>query len=161
MLRAASSDRSACRAAIPRSSGKATNPSRRSCSVRRGVGAQSDRRHAGDRRQRRPAVGQRRRFVQVRDALLGDDMGDVVAVDHHRRDRHAGVLADLDGVERLDKRGDPALLECLGDLHDQFATATAAPSPCARLATRRTSACGRAGRVPCSGPRRSRAAGRR
>ena len=87
------------------------------------LGAQADRRHAGDRRQRRPAVGQRRRLVQVRDTLLGDDMADVVAVDHHRRDRHAGILADLDGVERFDERRDPALLECLRDLHHQFSTA--------------------------------------
>ena len=42
-------------------------------------------------------------LVQIGDAFLGDDMADVVAVDHHRRDRHAAAFADLDGIQRFDE----------------------------------------------------------
>ena len=50
-------------------------------------------------------------------------MTHIVAINHHRRDRHAAVAPDLHRVERLDDAGYAALLEGLNQLHDQFAAA--------------------------------------
>ena len=64
------------------------------------------------------------RLVEVGHALLGDDVGDVVAVDHDRCERQPGVPADLDGVERLDEAcGTPPFAVGLHDLHDELASA--------------------------------------
>ena len=120
MLRAASRDRSASRVSTLRSSGKATRPSRRNSSVR-GVGAATHRGDTGDGGQRGAPVLQRMRLVQVGDALLGDHVGDVVAVDHHRRQRHARLPADVDRVEGLHERGNSARPEGLGHLYHQLA----------------------------------------
>ena len=128
----------------------------------RGVGGTPDRGDPGDGSKRGPPIVQRVRLVQIGDALLGDDVGDVVAVDHHRRQRHAGLLADVDGVQGLDEGGHASGPEGLGHLHHQLAPASTRRRRRARGRARRpTSGGARAGRGPCSGPRRNRTAGRR
>ena len=55
--------------------------------------------------------------MQVGDALLRDDVREVVAVDHHRRQIETSVLGQLDGVELLHEAGGQLLAERLLQLH--------------------------------------------
>ena len=84
----------------------------------------ADRGNPGDGGQRRAAVIERVRPVEVGDAFFGNDVGDVVTVDHHRRQRHPRMRSDIDRVQRLDERGYAAGTECLRHLHHQLAAAS-------------------------------------
>ena len=60
---------------------------------------------------------------QIGDAFLGDDVGDVVAVDHHRSQIELQLLGKRQRVELLDEQRHVLLAEGLADLHDQLAAA--------------------------------------
>ena len=123
MVRAASSERLASVGRMPRSSGKATRPSAAQIVGAARVVPLTDRAHAGDGGERRAPLLEVARLVEVGDALLGDDVADVVAVDHDRGDRHARGPAHGHGVELLDEGRHAALLVGLGHLHHELAAA--------------------------------------
>ena len=62
------------------------------------IRSQADLRGAGNGRDGRLAFLQALGLVEIGDAFLGHDVGDVVAVNHDRRDRHSRLLAHRDGV---------------------------------------------------------------
>ncbi|MCY1398694.1 hypothetical protein D9M71_137300 [compost metagenome] len=66
---------------------------------------------------------QRASLVQVGNALFGQQVGHIVAVDHDRRQWHAALAGDLDCVQGLDKGGFTAFLEGLDHLHHQLLAA--------------------------------------
>ena len=58
---------------------------------------------------------------QIGDAFLGDDVRDVVAVDHHRRQFELQLLGEFQRIELLDEQRHVLVAEGLADLHDQLA----------------------------------------
>jgi hypothetical protein len=63
------------------------------------------------------------RQIQIGDAFFGDDVRDVIAVNHHRWQRQARGFADFDRVQGFHERGCHAVAETLHELHDELATA--------------------------------------
>lgn len=49
----------------------------------------------------------------VRDTLFSHHMADTIAVDHDRRDGHAGFLADFNCIQRFDECWNSTFGECL------------------------------------------------
>ena len=92
MLRAASRLRVASRGSMPRSSGRRMTPRSRRFSTMRRSRAEADRRVAGHAADRLLALLVAAAQQQVGDAFLGEDVRHVVAVDHDRRQLHAGLL---------------------------------------------------------------------
>jgi hypothetical protein len=127
------------------------------------VASQADRGVAGHAADRLLAFFVGAAQQQVGDAFLGQDVGDVVAVDHHRRDRHLRLFGQLPGVRALDEGRLHVLAEGLDHLHHQLLAARDGIGP--RAPVRRPSArpgwrgAGRARRRPCWGRRRSRRCG--
>ncbi|KAG1323227.1 hypothetical protein G6F63_013078 [Rhizopus arrhizus] len=60
---------------------------------------------------------------QVGDAFLGQHMADIVAVDHHRRQRHAGALGQFPGIKAIDEGRCHVFAEGFHHLHHQLAPA--------------------------------------
>src|SRR5947199_4571409 len=60
---------------------------------------------------------------QIGYALLGQDVRDVVAVDHDRRQRHVGRLGQVPCIEPFDERRLHVLAKRLDHLHDELAAA--------------------------------------
>src|SRR5262249_42011327 len=74
----------------------------------------------GDAADRLLALGGIAAHEQIGDAFLGEDVSDVVAIDHHRRQRHMRTLRQLPSIERLDKRGMHVLAKRFDKLHDEL-----------------------------------------
>ena len=94
------------------------------------VAAESHRGIAGHAADRLLALGIIPAQQQIGDAFLGQHVGDVLSVDHDRRQRHAGLLGQLPGVEPLDEGRRHVLAEGLDHLDHEL------------LATRRTGSTG-------------------
>src|SRR6266404_8445774 len=62
-------------------------------------------------------------LVEVRDALFGYDVTDVIAVDHDGGDWHSSLLANLHSVESLNERRNATLLKSLYGLYHELSTA--------------------------------------
>src|SRR5271167_1327260 len=60
---------------------------------------------------------------QIGDALLADDMGYVVAVDHNGRQIELELLGEFEAIEPLDKHRDHFLAEGFDELDHQLASA--------------------------------------
>ncbi|RMO74330.1 hypothetical protein ALQ36_05224 [Pseudomonas syringae pv. primulae] len=84
------------------------------------VMAQADHGHARHGSDHRLTLFQAACLVEVGDAFFGQQMGDVVAVDHDRCQRHAAFLRHFDRIERFDEGRFAALLKRLDHLHHEF-----------------------------------------
>ncbi len=60
---------------------------------------------------------------EVGDAFLGDDVGDVVGVDHHRREIELELARQFERIQLLDEERRIAVAKGLADLHHQLAAA--------------------------------------
>jgi hypothetical protein len=60
---------------------------------------------------------------RIGDAFLRNDVSDVVAVDHHRRELEVQSLGERQSLEFLDEQRYVLVAEGLADLHDQLAAA--------------------------------------
>ena len=83
----------------------------------------ADRADSGDSGERLPTFLQVAGAIQVRDTLLGHDVGHVVAVHHDGGEGQPGIDAHLHRVQRLDEPGRPARPERLHHLHHELAPA--------------------------------------
>ena len=122
---------------MPRSCGAADHAAVAQVLHRAPVARQADGGVAGHAADRLLALGVAAAQQQVGDAFLGQDVRDVVAVDHDRRQRHAGLLRERPRVEPLDEGRLHVLAEGLDHLHHQLLPARragGAAAPGARLA---------------------------
>ncbi|RMQ67513.1 hypothetical protein ALP99_05716 [Pseudomonas syringae pv. tomato] len=87
------------------------------------VMAQADHGHARHGGDHRLTLFQAARLVEVGDAFFGQQMGDVVAVDHDGCQRHAAFLRHFDRIKGFDEGRFAALLKRLDHLHHEFFTA--------------------------------------
>src|SRR4029077_6536572 len=62
-------------------------------------------------------------LVEIRNAVFGYDMADVVAVDHDWGNWHSRLLANLHRVECVNERGNPTFLKGLYGLYHELSTA--------------------------------------
>jgi hypothetical protein len=92
------------------------------CSLRRDC-LQTHRAHSRHCCERAAALRLPFGLVEIRNALFGYDMADVVAVDHDRGDWHPCLLADLHRVESVNECGNAAFLEGLYSLYYELSTA--------------------------------------
>jgi len=58
---------------------------------------------------------------QVRDAFLRDDVRDVIAIDHDRRQLEVQLLGQRDRIELFDEKRHVLISKGLADLHDELA----------------------------------------
>src|SRR5258705_12835260 len=62
-------------------------------------------------------------FVEICDAFFGDDVTDVIAIDHDRGDWHSCLLANFHCVERFNERRNTTLLKRCHGLYHELSTA--------------------------------------
>ena len=138
MVWAASQSRVAALTSMPRSEGNITMPRRRRPSLVSRRLPPAELSVAGDGAQcalRAPAaIGN----AKVGHATFGDDMGDVVAVDHHRRQREARRRSEVERVQLFDKARCAIRLTGLHHLHHELASAQALARFLARAQPGRT-----------------------
>ena len=97
----------------------------------------TNRTNTGDRRKRTPALLDPFSFVKISDSLLGNDMADIISVDHDRRDGHTGLPSDFDCIECLDECRHTALGEGLQSLHHNFPASSGGAWICLEVEPRR------------------------
>ncbi|MNZ43610.1 hypothetical protein D3C78_612170 [compost metagenome] len=88
-----------------------------------GVNAQADISDARYRRNHCPTLFETFGAIQVSNAFFGQDVGDVIAINHHRRKRHSGGFRDFNGIKFFDESRFYTRLECFDHLHHQLFTA--------------------------------------
>src|ERR1700733_14919506 len=78
--------------------------------------ASADGTDAGNCGERPATLFETLRLVEVCNPLFRHHMADIIAIDHHRRDRHARPLPNLHGVQALDEHGRVSLRKGLDSL---------------------------------------------